>query len=186
MMAFSYGCKVAARNWLSCVYCSYRGLTNSSPMHRIFGRSKEIATEENTGSQRHIGVPMQDAVDINDFNNSSSRQDRKIKPLVLKEGYIPPPDVVARLRKIVENTCTVESSQSDNWKEINLDDLDIKFQILTKCQEEFQLIVPNFKLSSMKSVRDVLKFYRKPIKERRIFNNIDMDRLPSNLIIQAR
>ena len=65
-----------------------------------------------------------------------------------------------------------------------LNHLFFHLQVLSRCYEEFGLLVPNFQLNEMNTVEDVIKFYTsaKP-KDTRTFKSIDTYNLPPNLSI---
>ena len=66
-------------------------------------------------------------------------------------------------------------------------DTSFLIQVLSRCYEEFGLLVPNYQLSKMNSVQDVVHFYTssKP-KDTRTFKSINMDNLPPNLNIGGK
>ena len=60
-------------------------------------------------------------------------------------------------------------------------------QVLSRCHQEFGLLVPNCQLNTMSSVQDVIHYYTtaKP-KDTRTFKSIDMDKLPPNLVMGGK
>ena len=56
--------------------------------------------------------------------------------------------------------------------------------MLSKCYEEFGLLVPNYQLIEMNSVGDVIQYFTSATpKDTRTFRSIDMANLPPNLTI---
>ena len=60
-------------------------------------------------------------------------------------------------------------------------------QVLSRCHQEFGLLVPNCQLNTMSSVQDIIHYYTtaKP-KDTRTFKSIDMDKLPPNLVMGGK
>ena len=60
-------------------------------------------------------------------------------------------------------------------------------QVLSRCHQEFGLLVPNSQLNTMSSVQDIIHYYTtaKP-KDTRTFKSIDTDKLPPNLVMGGK
>eukprot|EP00042_Codosiga_hollandica_P029765 m.167342 g.167342 ORF g.167342 m.167342 type:complete len:166 (+) comp53165_c0_seq2:78-575(+) len=71
----------------------------------------------------------------------------------------------------------------------SLSKLDFKYQVLSECNRVFGRVIPSYKLNSIQTVSDVIKFYEEPwtsqtrIRDRPLFYNIDVTALPINLRI---
>ena len=60
-------------------------------------------------------------------------------------------------------------------------------QVLSRCHQEFGLLVPNCQLNTMSSVQDVIHYYTTAKrKDTRTFKSIDMDKLPPNLVMGGK
>jgi len=94
-------------------------------------------------------------------------------------------EVVDKVENIVKGT--LPEATCGQWENHSVSDLVVKYKVLSRCYEEFGLLVPNFQLSKMNSVQDVIHFYTsaKP-KDTRTFKSIDMDNLPPNLNIGGK
>ncbi|XP_022085889.1 39S ribosomal protein L50, mitochondrial-like [Acanthaster planci] len=103
------------------------------------------------------------------------------KPQVRIKSYQPPDDLVKRLHDITLEV--VPDATSENWKEVSLKDNSTKYQILVKCFTEFKHDIPNFLLSKMHTVEDVITFYETEVKDKTKFDELSTVDLPPNLKI---
>merc|ERR1712045_527223 len=76
------------------------------------------------------------------------------------QSYEPPSDVEEKfftsVRKIIPNS----SNEQESMKSTPLDDLDTKLKVLNSLSTEFSHHVPNSLLHQMKTVADLLVFYK--------------------------
>ncbi|PIK43639.1 putative 39S ribosomal protein L50, mitochondrial [Apostichopus japonicus] len=103
------------------------------------------------------------------------------KPETRKRVYTPPEDLEDA---ILEITLKVfPELNSDNWMSQELKDVSTKYQILTECFQRFNHDVPNFLLDKMSTVKAVVDYYNKPVKDTTKFDELSMQDLPKNLKI---
>lgn len=60
-------------------------------------------------------------------------------------------------------------------------------QVLNRCYQEFGLLVPNYQLNQLNTIKDVIKFFTSAQpKDTRTFQSIDINNLPPNLNIGGK
>ncbi|XP_038061839.1 39S ribosomal protein L50, mitochondrial-like [Patiria miniata] len=103
------------------------------------------------------------------------------KPQVRLRSYKPPEDLLDRLKDITLEVVPVATPE--NWTKLALKDNSIKYQILVNCFKTFNHDVPNFLLSKMHTMADVVTFYQTEVKDKTKFDELSTVDLPPNLKI---
>ncbi|XP_071946509.1 uncharacterized protein [Antedon mediterranea] len=98
-----------------------------------------------------------------------------------KPVYTPPADVKERIQVIATDIC--QHLNAETWKSQSLEDNLTKFKILSRCNTSFKHCVPNYLLSQMKTVDDVINFYTVEVKDSSKFDELSSMELPPNLNI---
>ncbi|XP_059958039.1 large ribosomal subunit protein mL50 [Mesoplodon densirostris] len=102
-------------------------------------------------------------------------------PPLRSRTYIPPEDLQGRLESHVKEV--FDSSLPNNWQDISLEDVHLKFSFLARLADDLGHAVPNSRLHQMCRVRDVLDFYNVPVQDRSKFDELIASNLPPNLKI---
>lgn len=103
------------------------------------------------------------------------------KPETRQKVYTPPEELEDAIFEITKKVCP--EVDLSNWKSLGLQDISRKQQILLKCFQYFNHDVPNFLLSKMSTVEDVVNFYHEPVKDTTTFDELSSKDLPKNLKI---
>ncbi|XP_043939952.1 39S ribosomal protein L50, mitochondrial isoform X2 [Protopterus annectens] len=104
------------------------------------------------------------------------------KPPARSKRYTPPDNVENRVEYHFRHI--VGTSLPKDWLEVKLEDQAQKFIILANLSHELQHSVPNSRLHLMKTPRDILDFYKTPVKDTSKFDDLASLDLPSNLRIR--
>lgn len=94
------------------------------------------------------------------------------------KAYSPPADIEIQLETIFE---TVLGSTSRQTK---LDDINQKFNLFQSCSKKIEHSIPSSMLHSIKTVEDVVTFYKTPIDSRTPLDKMRTMELPENLHVQ--
>jgi len=95
-----------------------------------------------------------------------------LRPL---KSYCPPNDLESQFKAVLQN-CLIQSSSITSGH--------IKFKLLNACSKKFNHTVPNSRLHEIKTVDDVLDFYKLPVDGRVPLDKFSSVALPPNLYIQ--
>ena len=76
------------------------------------------------------------------------------------QSYDPPSDVEEKFFSTVGKILQKSSNEQESMRSTSLDDLDTKLQILNSLSSEFSHHVPNSLLHQIKTVADLLVFYK--------------------------
>lgn len=101
-----------------------------------------------------------------------------------EEPYEPPVDVQNTIQNIAKQVFG-QAASTDSWLDISLEDQMSKFKFLQLCFDQIKYQVSNADLFEMKSVKDVVAFYQKPVAGtmpyQALLRSQDKGQLPSNL-----
>ncbi|XP_017668191.1 PREDICTED: 39S ribosomal protein L50, mitochondrial [Lepidothrix coronata] len=115
-----------------------------------------------------------------------SEKEERSKPSLLcppprSRSYLPPQDLQGRLESHVREV--FGSSLPQDWEQTPLQENRLKFRLLARLAVELGHAVPNSQLHLMRCARDVLGFYRTPMKDATKFDELAAAELPPNLKI---
>lgn len=145
--------------------------TDVRKTERIFDRMKKFVLGE--------GAPQEESEETMDSYYQLAKVE---EPLIYSmETH----EVLDTLQNIVSEV--VPYTTGDQWENQSISDLVVKYKVLSRCHQEFGLLVPNCQLNTMSNVQDVIHYYTtaKP-KDTRTFKSIDMDKLPPNLVMGGK
>ncbi|XP_053207331.1 uncharacterized protein LOC128391462 [Panonychus citri] len=100
-------------------------------------------------------------------------------------AYQPREDVVEFIKTIYSSHFTCEPGKEDEWLNQPLDDLFLKFKFINDCDKQLDHEVPSPDLHLMKTVGDVVEFYKTPIRGLTTYDDLSrrQNELPANLHI---
>ncbi|XP_012878757.1 PREDICTED: 39S ribosomal protein L50, mitochondrial [Dipodomys ordii] len=102
-------------------------------------------------------------------------------PPLRSRAYTPPEDLQSRLESRLKEV--LGSSLPSDWQDISVEDGHMKFSLLAHLAHDLGHAVPNSKLHQMCRVRDILDFYKVPVKDISKFDELTVSNLPPNLKI---
>ncbi|KAI8507226.1 54S ribosomal protein L50, mitochondrial [Branchiostoma belcheri] len=102
------------------------------------------------------------------------------RPTRKSRAYQPPPDLQQRL----EGMAAEIRGPTENWRNVSVENISTKFQILSRCYKEFGHEVPSNELANMKTFQDVLDFYKTAVVDADVYNQLIEKDLPPNVNIQ--
>lgn len=95
-------------------------------------------------------------------------------------------EIVDKLESIVSETLP-QSKKGGKWDQESVFDIVHKYEVLNRCYQEFGLLVPNYQLNQLNTIKDVIKFFTSAQpKDTRTFQSIDINNLPPNLNIGGK
>ncbi|XP_011500268.1 PREDICTED: 39S ribosomal protein L50, mitochondrial [Ceratosolen solmsi marchali] len=92
--------------------------------------------------------------------------------------YQPNQNVSERLDRI----CEMENISTNDMTSI--EDMDLRFKLFTKCNEEFKHCIPNSKLVEIRTIGDLRVFYQTPVITTTPYDALKNLDLPPNLHVQ--
>uniref|UniRef100_A0A8C5UMX5 Large ribosomal subunit protein mL50 n=1 Tax=Malurus cyaneus samueli TaxID=2593467 RepID=A0A8C5UMX5_9PASS len=96
-------------------------------------------------------------------------------------SYIPPMDLQSCLESHIREV--FGPSLTEDWQQTLLQENRLKHRLLARLAAELGRAVPNSQLHRMRCARDVLGFYRIPMKDETKFDELVATELPPNLKI---
>ncbi|XP_059483788.1 uncharacterized protein LOC132201566 [Neocloeon triangulifer] len=96
-----------------------------------------------------------------------------------QKAFVPPPDVVDRIKKISETVYP----KNFTWKD-KLEDVGNKYKFLSLCWKEFDHQVPNSMLAPMDTIQDICDYYQTEVKTTTPLDALKEMDLPQNLTVQ--
>ncbi|XP_057239125.1 39S ribosomal protein L50, mitochondrial-like isoform X2 [Malurus melanocephalus] len=109
------------------------------------------------------------------------REPSVICPLPRSWSYIPPKDLQSCLESHIREV--FGPSLAEDWQQTLLQENRLKHSLLARLAAELGHAVPNSQLHRMRCARDVLGFYRIPMKDETKFDELAATELPPNLKI---
>lgn len=104
-----------------------------------------------------------------------------ICPPPRSRSYLPPEDLQSYLESHVREV--FGPSVPEDWQQTSLRENRLKYRLLARLAAELGHAVPNCQLHQMRRARDVLGFYRTPVKDGTKFDELAAAELPPNLKI---
>ncbi|XP_054509326.1 large ribosomal subunit protein mL50-like isoform X2 [Agelaius phoeniceus] len=102
-------------------------------------------------------------------------------PLPRCQSYVPPEDLQSCLESHVREV--FGPSVPEDWQQAPLQDKRLKHRLLARLAAELGHAVPNSQLHCMRRARDVLGFYRTPVRDGSKIDELTAAELPPNLKI---
>ncbi|KAM9367508.1 large ribosomal subunit protein mL50 [Phaethornis superciliosus] len=106
---------------------------------------------------------------------------RLVCPPPPRRSYLPPTDLQSRLQSHLREV--FGPSLPQQWQQAPLDDLGLKYHLLSQLAAELGHAVPNSQLHLMRSAGDLLDFYSTPVKDASKVEELSAAKLPHNLKI---
>ncbi|XP_019622392.1 PREDICTED: 39S ribosomal protein L50, mitochondrial-like [Branchiostoma belcheri] len=103
------------------------------------------------------------------------------RPTRKSRAYQPPPDLQQRLEGMAAE---IRGGPTDKWRNVSVENISTKFQVLSRCYKEFGHEVPSNELANMKTFQDVLDFYKTAVVDADVYNQLIEKDLPPNVNIQ--
>ncbi|XP_048194228.1 39S ribosomal protein L50, mitochondrial [Perognathus longimembris pacificus] len=102
-------------------------------------------------------------------------------PPLRSRAYTPPEDLQSRVESRLKEV--LGSSVPSDWQDISVEDGHVKFSLLAHLADDLGHAVPNSRLHQMCRVRDIVDFYKVPVKDISKFDELTASNLPPNLKI---